>query len=72
MARREPATVIAYYEKVAAANKLTTRMGSPPDADGSQVDLLSEPGTKKSLTVSVGPTDDGQPGTKVGLSYDAS
>ena len=65
----KPATVIAFYEKVATDHKLSQKLGSPPDADGTQADILSEPGTKRSLTVTVGPTNDGTPGTKVGLSY---
>lgn len=66
----KPATVIAFYEKVATDNKLMQKMGSPPDAtDGTQADILSQPGTKRSLTVTVGPTNDGTPGTKVGLAY---
>ena len=65
----KPATVIAFYEKVATDHKLSQKLGSPPDADGTQADILSEPGTKRSLTVTVGPTNDGTPGTKVGLNY---
>ena len=65
----KPATVIAFYEKVATDHKLSQKLGSPPSADGTQADILSEPGTKRSLTVTVGPTNDGTPGTKVGLNY---
>jgi hypothetical protein len=65
----KPGDVIAFYEKLAASNKLTNKLGSPPDPDGTQGDILSEPGTQRGLTVSVGPREDGQPGTKVGLSY---
>jgi len=65
----KPATVLAFYEKAATDNKLSQKLGSPPSPDGTQADILSEPGTKRSLTVTVGPTNDGTPGTKVGLSY---
>ncbi len=65
----KPAAVIAFYEKVAADHKLSQKLGSPPSSDGTQADILSEPGTKRSLTVTVGPTNDGTPGTKVGLNY---
>jgi hypothetical protein len=67
----KPAAVIAFYEKLAAEHKLSQKMTSPPDADGTQADMISEPGTKRSLTVSVGPNHDGEPGTKVGLLYGA-
>ncbi|MEO9131464.1 MAG: hypothetical protein ABI240_09665 [Sphingomonas sp.] len=65
----KPATVMAFYEKTATDNNLSQKMGSPPGADGTQADILSQPGTKRSLTVTVGPTNDGTPGTKVSLSY---
>lgn len=65
----KPAAVIAFYEKVATDHKLSQKLGSPPSPDGTQADILSEPGTKRSLTVTVGPTHDGTPGTQVGLSY---
>lgn len=71
VAQDKPATVIAFYEKLALEQKLTQKMGSPPDADGTQADIISEPGTKRNLTVTVGPTNDGQPGTKVGIAYGA-
>ena len=67
----KPATVIAFYEKLAAEQKLSQKMGSPPDADGTQADMISEPGTKRNLTVTVGPAHDGEAGTKVGLLYGA-
>jgi len=65
----KPATVLAFYEKVATDHKLSQKLGSPPSPDGTQADILSEPGTKRNLTVTVGPTNDGTPGTKVGLNY---
>jgi len=34
-----------------------------------QADILSEPGTKRSLAVTVDLTNDGTPGTKLGLNY---
>jgi hypothetical protein len=67
----KPATVIAFYEKLAAAQKLSQKMGSPPDADGTQADMISQPGTKRNLTITVGPNHDGEAGTKVGILYGA-
>jgi hypothetical protein len=67
----KPAVAMAFYEKLAAEQKLTQKMGSPPDADGTQADIISQPGTKRELTVTVGPNHDGEPGTKIGLLYGA-
>lgn len=65
-----PAAVIDFYKKAAAKSQLTSSLGVPAEANGSQVLLLSQPGTKRSLSVSVEPAE-GQAGTKVGLSYGA-
>jgi hypothetical protein len=69
----KPAAAIAFYEKVATANKLTQKMGSPAQPDGSQADMLSDPDApKRQLTVTVGPSfDPNEPGTKVGIAYSA-
>jgi hypothetical protein len=67
----KPAVVIAFYEKLAAEQKLSQKMGSPPDADGTQADMISQPGTKRNLTITVGPNHDGEPATKIGLLYRA-
>jgi hypothetical protein len=71
LSQDKPATVIAFYEKLAAEQKLSQKMGSPPDADGTQADMISEPGTKRNITVTVGPNHDGEAGTKVGILYGA-
>lgn len=67
----KPETVIAFYEKTAAANKLTTKTTIPGDANNPTTAMLGEPGTQRALTVAAGPTDDGSPGTKVSLTYGA-
>ena len=64
-----PAAVMAFYEKAAAANRLATRMNAAAGENGSQVGIFSQPDTERSLTVSVGPADNGQAGTRVGLTY---